>query len=76
MIYGWRDATRLLGGNVYSHVMGVPQALWFAFAALHFYFLIAAGEDLVCRTEHLVYWVRLSAVPGLSWVLHLSAPVS
>lgn len=27
-----------LGGKVCSHVMEVPQALWFAFAALHFYF--------------------------------------
>lgn len=38
-----------LGGNVYSHIMGLPQAPWFAFAALHFYFLIAAVQDLVAE---------------------------
>lgn len=36
-----------LSGNIYSQVMGVPQALWFAFAALCFYFLIATAKDLV-----------------------------
>lgn len=54
-----------LGGNVHGQVMGVPQALWFAFAALHFYFLIAATKDLV---SELGIWCTLcpSAVPGLS----------
>lgn len=55
-----------LGGKVCSHVMEVPQAFWFAFAALHFYFLIAPAEDLVCRTAGLVYSVCLSAVPEQS----------
>lgn len=65
-----------LGGSMYSHVMGVSHALWLAFAALHFYILIAAAKDLVWWTEGLVYSVFLSAVPGLSWVLHLNAPVA
>lgn len=38
-----------LGGSVCSHVRGVPQAHWFAFAALHFCSLIAPAKDLVAE---------------------------